>query len=67
MLLQSRKMQYVFKKGSSPTTIWYNRLTVNNINRSKLYLQLITPGCHAADVMSQDINSSHRKRLTYSA
>ncbi|KOO67984.1 hypothetical protein [Xylanibacter rarus] len=67
MLLQSRKMQYVFKKGSSPTTIWYNRLTVNNISHSKPCLQLITPGCHEADVMSQYINSSHRKRLTYSA
>jgi len=67
MLLQSHKMQYVFKKGSSLTTIRYNPLIVNNISRSKPCLQLITPGCHAADVMSQDINSSHCKRLTYSA
>ncbi|WP_370798858.1 hypothetical protein [Xylanibacter rarus] len=60
-------MQYVFKKGSSPTTIRHNLMTVNNINHSKPCLQLITPGCHTADVMSQDINSSHRKRLTHSA
>gem|GEM_PF-1375074 len=67
MLLQSHKMQYVFKKSSSPTTIWHNLLTINNISRSEPCLQLITPGCHTADVMSQYINSSHCKRLTYSA
>lgn len=54
MLLQSRKMQYVFKKGSSPTTIWHNLLTINNISRSEPCLQLITPGCHTADVMSDE-------------
>ncbi|WP_288172418.1 hypothetical protein [Prevotella sp. CAG:255] len=60
-------MQYVFKKGSSPTTIRHNLLTINNISRSEPCLQIITPGCHAVDVMSQGINSSHRKRLAYSA
>lgn len=60
-------MQYVFCKDLSLVTICHNLLTAKDISRRKFSLQIITPGCHAADVMSQDINSSHRKHLTYSA